>query len=144
MDLELLREYFPKGTNGELRFKNELICYTIELPWRENKRCVSCIPEGKYSLIKRFHVKYGWHLLLQNVPRRSYILVHAAYDAKKELKGCIATVTKNTGEGMGIYPKKALLKLMSLIPDQTTNETIYLSIKKKTDEHPTTYTGTNA
>jgi hypothetical protein len=144
MDLELLREYFPDGTNGVLKFNNNLICNTIELPWKENKRCISCIPEGKYSLIKRYHEKYGWHLMLQNVPGRSYILVHPAYNAMKELKGCIATVTKNTGHGTGIYPKKALVKLMALITEQAANETIYLTIKKKSNEHYTAHTGANA
>ncbi|MEC4048558.1 DUF5675 family protein [Flavobacterium sp. SUN046] len=38
MVLELTRSYYPKGTNGTLKYEDRLICYTIELPWKDNKK----------------------------------------------------------------------------------------------------------
>lgn len=101
MVLVLNRTYFPEGTQGVLEWNGTLICYTIELPWLENQRRISCIPEGEYILQKRFSPKLKWHFLLMNVPGRDLILIHPANDAKLELLGCIAPVTVHTGIGKG-------------------------------------------
>jgi Family of unknown function (DUF5675) len=50
MVLTLSRTYFPDGTNGKIEYNGKLICLTIELPWKENQKKVSCIPEGKYFI----------------------------------------------------------------------------------------------
>ena len=96
MELELFRTYDPEGTNGELKL---VVCNTIELPWLQNQRNISCIPEERYELRKRFIKKFGLHLLVVDVPDRSWILIHPANDAKTQLKGCIAPVTQLTGPG---------------------------------------------
>src|SRR6476620_7785754 len=111
MELKIVREYFPKGTNGELFLNGERLCYTIELPWKNNQHQVSCIPEGRYELKKRYTERFGNHLIFLNVPNRSYILLHAANDALKEIKGCIASVTTLTGEGTGDKARDALRKV---------------------------------
>ncbi|WP_371559569.1 DUF5675 family protein [Flavobacterium sp. Arc2] len=67
----------------------------------QNQRWISCIPEGEYVLQKWFSPKFKWHIHLQNVPRRDFILIHPANDAKKELLGCIAPVTIYTRIGKG-------------------------------------------
>lgn len=115
MEIVLERMYFPVGTNGVLSLNGKEICKTIELPWRNNKARVSCIPEGKYKIRKHYCKKFKWHFELLNVKNRSSIFIHPANDALKELNGCIAPVTKITGEGKGIGSKKALEKLNSLI-----------------------------
>ncbi len=131
MNLELLREYFPDGTNGKLFFKGEKICYTIELPWKNNQRRVSCIPEGKYKIRKRFSKKFGWHLELMNVKNRDLILIHPANDALKELNGCIAPVSEITGEGKGNHSRIALEKLKNeIFPLLESGFIIYINIKK--------------
>ena len=131
MELELLREYFPQGTNGELLHNGESICFTIELPWKNNKKKISCIPEGRYSLINRCNEEFGWHLLVQNVPDRDGILLHAANKALAELKGCIAPVSKLISPGCGSSSKKALRKLIEMVHDVLEHEPVYLIIKKK-------------
>ena len=50
MVIHLTRTYFPDGTNGKLKCDGEFICYTIELPWKNNEKRVSCIPVGKYFI----------------------------------------------------------------------------------------------
>jgi hypothetical protein len=115
MELKLIRIYGQMGTNGYLIHGREVVCKTIELPWRQNKPSVSCIPEGEYIIRKRKSVRFGLHLEVKDVPNRSYILFHPANVAWKELRGCIAPVTKLTGDGMGIRSRVAMLKLMDLV-----------------------------
>ena len=115
MVLVLKRQYFPEGTNGQLKCEGKLICNTIELPWKNNETRVSCIPEGEYYIRKRYSRKYQWHLELLDVPQRKFILFHPANYALKELQGCIAPVTKLSGPGVGLMSRKAFAKLKSIV-----------------------------
>lgn len=115
MEILLKRTYFEKGTNGEISYQGRVICACIELPWRNNKRGISCIPEGRYQLIRRKHPKHGLQLALSIVPKREGILIHPANFALRELQGCIAPVTKCTGEGEGQYSRIALERLQDLV-----------------------------
>lgn len=105
------RTYLPTGTNGEIRIEGRYICHTIELPWRDNRRNVSCIPEGCYRLVLYRSRKFGDCLLVKGVPGRHGILIHPANHAATELRGCVAPVTKLTGEGKGLYSRIALERL---------------------------------
>jgi hypothetical protein len=138
MELELIRAYDPDGTNGELRCGGKTICFTIELPWVGNQRNISCIPEGRYELKKRFVQKFGLHLLLVDVPDRSWILIHPANDAKAQLKGCIAPVANLIAPGKGSGSRLANEKLKALVLEALERkEKVYLKIKPKKDEHST-------
>ena len=114
MNLELERTYYPEGTNGDLYLKSEGLCHTIELPWKENLPGLSCIPEGKYLLTRRYSAKYGWHLLVNNVVNRFVIVVYPANDAPKELRGCIAPVGLLIGADKGTKSKFVFEKLKRL------------------------------
>lgn len=138
MELELVRTYFPNGTNGELRLadsRHGIICYTIELPWHGNNQSVSCIPEGRYELTKRYSPRYGNHLLVNGVVDRSYVLIHAYNDALKESKGCIAPVSICTAEGKGNNSKLSLKKLFAVtsIEFEKGNK-VFITIKSSTRE----------
>ncbi|MBW2962999.1 DUF5675 family protein [Mesonia aestuariivivens] len=111
MELLLKRSYHAQGCTGELFYQGNLLCYTIELPWKENQAQISCIPKGTYNLEKRFSKKFGWHLLIKEVPKRSFILFHPANNALKELRGCIAPVSTLTAPGKGIQSRIAFHKL---------------------------------
>lgn len=113
--LSLHREYGPDGTNGTLSYRGEAICHTIELPWRNNRRRISCIPEGRYRLIQQKYHKHGKQLGIMHVPEREAILIHAGNVAENDLQGCIAPVTTLTGVGRGIHSKEALQKLKELV-----------------------------
>ena len=115
MVLLITRTYFPEGTNGNLEFEGKMICKTIELPWKENQKMISCIPEGKYLLQKRYSKKFKWHIEIMNVSNRSTILFHPANNAIKELNGCIAPVTKISGAGLGLLSRKAFAKLRTIV-----------------------------
>jgi hypothetical protein len=115
MILFLTRTYFPEGTNGKLMCEGKLLCNTIELPWKNNEKRVSCIPEGRYFIRKRYSQKFKWHLEVVDVKNRSYILFHPANNALKELNGCIAPVTKLSGPGLGLMSRKAFEKLKTFV-----------------------------
>ncbi|SMG51628.1 DUF5675 family protein [Sphingobacterium psychroaquaticum] len=110
MRVALLRKYGAGGTNGELFVDSTFVCYTIELPWLDNKRSISCIPEGRYLLAKRYSKRFAWHVWVQDVPGRSGILFHPANTASKELRGCIAPVTLLLGLGRGSSSRAAFRK----------------------------------
>jgi hypothetical protein len=113
MNLVLQRTYFKKGTNGALFINDQFMGFTIELPWKENVKRVSCIPEGVYELKPRYSDKFKHHLVLQNVPKRSLILMHPANDANKELQGCIASVSSLTGIAKGLQSRIVFQKIRS-------------------------------
>ena len=115
MVLFLTRTYFPEGTNGKIQCEGKVICNTIELPWKKNEKRVSCIPEGKYFIRKRYSQKFKWHLEVVDVKNRSFILFHPANNALKELYGCIAPVTKLSGPGLGLMSRKAFEKLKTFV-----------------------------
>lgn len=132
----LERAYFKEGTNGTLFCSQTFLCHSIELPWKENKRSISCIPEGRYELVPRFSNQFNHHLLLKGVEKRSLILIHPANDVLKELEGCIAPVLTLTGIGKGTQSRPALQKLLSLVHQaQERKEPIFLTIKSVNHEH---------
>lgn len=135
MELELIRTYFPNGTNGELYYDGNRLCFTIELPWLQNKPQISCIPEGRYELEKRYSEHFGWHLLLQQVKGRELILIHPGNDAMKELKGCIAPVSILTAEGKGLQSRIALDKIKAIVfPEVEKENKAFITIKSNYHE----------
>jgi len=130
MELELVRSYFPSGTNGRILAQRRLVCFSIELTWKDNRTGVSCIPEGRYALAKRWSRKFGAHLRVMDVPGRSDILIHPANDALQELKGCIAPVSSLSGAGLGLRSRCALQALISLADEAfRRKEPVCLTIK---------------
>lgn len=80
-----------QGTQGYLFF-NTFQCCTLELPWKNNQRSISCIPHG-YYLMKPylFRGKYpSYHIL--DVPNRSNILIHQGNFAGDVSKGYLSNV----------------------------------------------------
>ena len=66
-----------------------------------------------YELKPRYSDKFKHHLVLQNVPKRSLILIHPANDANKELQGCIAPVSSLTGIAKGLQSRSVFQKILS-------------------------------
>jgi hypothetical protein len=130
MELEILRTYYAGGTNGVVHVNSRFQCYSIELPWLDNQPRRSCIPEGRYLLQKRYSPKYKQHLLVADVKGRSFILIHPANDAQKELLGCIAPVTRLTGAGKGAESRKAFHDLISKVYQALDKGAVYVTIKK--------------
>lgn len=129
MELRLTRTYHPDGTNGVLHHGGTQVCHTIELPWRNNRRMISCVPEGRYRLIRRTHFKHGDQLAVAGVPGREAILIHPGNFALTELQGCIAPVTKVVAPGQGVFSRVALERLKAIAyPVLEAGEPVWLII----------------
>lgn len=138
MELLLEREYHPTGTNGILSVSEQFLCFTIELPWKDNRKMFSCIPEGRYPIALRYSQRHNNHLMLTNVPDRNLILIHKANNALQELKGCIAPVRELEKPGMGKQSTAAFNKLMRVAGDAIRKgEEVWLHITKLSNRYTT-------
>ena len=93
INLLLIRDTFSKeSTIGELFLNGERICDTLENPYLDNQRNISCIPEGEYPVRLRYPRESGTrdylHLLIQDVPNREWVLVHIG-NFPSQTKGCV-------------------------------------------------------
>ncbi len=93
INLLLIRDTFTENsTIGELFLNGERMCDTLENPYINNERNISCIPEGQYKVrlrtARESATRDYLHLLVQDVPNRDYILFHRGNTAK-DTSGCI-------------------------------------------------------
>ena len=93
INLLLIRDTFTEeSTIGELFLDGERICDTLERPYFNNQRNISCIPEGVYTVRLRLPRESAsrdyLHLLVQDVPDRDWILFHRG-NYPKDTSGCI-------------------------------------------------------
>lgn len=100
------RVYLEDRTLGSIYSRQGgIICKTLELPWKENQRSISCIPEGRYRVTKEKpipqddpnteadesggrHPRPYWHFRIHDVPGRSGILIHVGTNPKHS-QGCL-------------------------------------------------------
>ena len=93
MKAVLKRETYNKTqTLGKLTITDGttvlLECVTLELPWKNNKRNVSCIPRGSYRVVRRNTPKFREHFHITQVPERYYILIHPG-NFYYQTRGCV-------------------------------------------------------
>ena len=88
------------GTFGILFDGDKPLCNTLEDKWINNKSNISCIPEGRYKVVKHNTKKYPNVWRLQNVKGRTSILIHAGNTAD-DTTGCILV-----GRGFGVVTAK--------------------------------------
>lgn len=96
-------------------------CFTLELPWQNNMRNISCIPEDFYLVTKHKSPNHGDVLKLHDVPNRTHILIHAG-NFTRNTQGCILV-----GDGIKYLDgdtipdvtnsKKTLTKLLASVPE---------------------------
>ena len=96
-------------------------CKTLELPWLDNKRNESCIPLGNYKVSPRQSAKYNKHFHIQDVPGRSFILIHIG-NYKDQTRGCVLIGDKladlNADGYKDVTSSKATLqKLLKVAPN---------------------------
>lgn len=89
-------ESTDEGTFGSLVFGGHA-CRSLELPWRENARQISCVPTGTYRCVIVRSPRMGRVYGVLGVPGRSNVLIHSANLAgdkalgwDTQLQGCIA------------------------------------------------------
>lgn len=95
---QLLRQpSADEGTEGRLLVPGVgFACFTLELPWRDNAPCVSCIPCGEYPCVVAQSPRFGRVYHVRDVPGRTAILIHrgnlagdVSQGLKSNVEGCI-------------------------------------------------------
>jgi hypothetical protein len=86
--LTLARSYTPYGVWGRLSMPSGLTLCTLERPWENNERELSCIPPGSYECIRIDSPKFADTFEVIDVVNRSHILFHVGNDIN-DSKGCI-------------------------------------------------------
>lgn len=69
-------------------------CKTLELPWKNNKQNISCIPNGHYFAKKHISPTFGKSIWIKDVRERSEILIHKG-NFYSDIKGCILVGEKH-------------------------------------------------
>lgn len=95
--------------------------HSLELPWLDNQKNISCIPKGIYKAKKHVSPRFGNSLWIQDVPNRSEILIHLA-NYFSDLRGCIAIGVdlkdlNNDGHIDLVQSRKAINLLMLHLKD---------------------------
>lgn len=106
-------ETSDQGTFGRLT-TNNFTCYTGELPSRDNKSNISCIPKGKYVCDWSYSPRFKRNMYgVAPVKDRAGIRIHAANlmgddskGFKRQLNGCIALGLK-----LGVIDRQRALLL---------------------------------
>lgn len=104
-----------KATQGILIARGKMF-YTLENPWLDNKRNVSCFPSGAYNtnfLKRSASGRYRNVYHVTAVPKRSGILIHAG-NITKHTKGCLLVGKKRgtlAGQPAILNSRSAIRKL---------------------------------
>lgn len=104
--VELQRQAYTEfGTLGQwTMFKDDVVtftCLSAENPDRGNVPKKSCIPEGKYKLVRRHYNRGGYaafEILMADgspIPGRTHVLVHVG-NTMKDVWGCVVLGTAPT------------------------------------------------
>ena len=93
VNLLIIRDTFTEvSTIGNLYLDGEWLCDTLENPYLDNQRNISCIPAGQYKVRIRYPRESATrdyiHLLVKDVKDRDYILFHIGNSAK-DTRGCV-------------------------------------------------------
>lgn len=122
-----------QGTEGILATE-DFFCKTLELPWRYNRRSISCIPSGKYIVKIRQSPKYGSVYWVTNVRDRTWILIHSgnvAGDTSKgfrtHVNGCILLGKKHGwlwNQRAVLTSKPTIRKFRNVMKDETFELTV--------------------
>ena len=135
-NLLLVRDTFTdKSVMGKLYCNSEFIAHTLELPWKDNKKSISCIPKGDYicriRLARESASRDYVHLLVEDVENRSYILFHRG-NYPSDSRGCILTGTHRAQVPDKIFDSKiAHTYLMDYILGNHLSKNISLIIKNR-------------
>lgn len=105
-------------------------CVTLELPYLDNQKRISCIEKGIYDCVKveRSSSFDYFHFSILNVSGRSGIKVHIA-NYVRQLRGCVAVGEKHIdidsdNQSDVTNSTATLKKLIEILPDKFTIEII--------------------
>lgn len=129
---KLERVYLKDRTLGSIKDTlGNVIAKTLELPWKDNERSVSCIPEGAYRVIQQppKEDRPYPYFRLPEVPGRSGILIHRGINPSHS-KGCILVGSRfaeeNTAEPI---LQSSTVKLQWMIDNMPKEFLLQITIK---------------
>lgn len=128
-DLILTRAvYTPTGTLGMIHDDKQAYCVTLEDPWNQNQKNISCIPIGVYEVVPHSGARFKnvWRLL--NVPGRAGILIHAG-NTQANTEGCILLGTSFVPDGAHIAGSQIALDAMRVYLKAKFNNHFKLEIR---------------
>jgi hypothetical protein len=108
--------YTSMGTFGEI-YLNGTRLVTVERPWLDNQRSISCIPLGNYTVKPGYYNRGGYKAMeVMNVPNRSNILFHRG-NTMYDSAGCILITSREgcvNGMWAGLESTSAFNYFMSV------------------------------
>jgi len=115
---QTLGDWFTFDDSGALVYT----CKTLELPWLNNQKSISCFPVGEYDCEKvgpSVSIPYP-HIWIKNVPNRDGIKIHRV-NYVRQLRGCIGVGEKHIdidGDKQKdvTNSKNTLNKLLEILP----------------------------
>lgn len=87
MTIRMYTESGPEATTGYMLMPDGEQLNTLEPPWKNNKRNISCIPQGQYRIKRDKTGRHQW-FSVQDVPDRFAIELHEGHHVNHS-DGCI-------------------------------------------------------
>ena len=140
MELVLVRQKTgDMGTHGVLVTPTQYF-FSLELPWKDNRQDVSCIPNGRYLCQLVYSNKFKRKTyLLRGVPNRSWVRIHRGNYAgdeskgyRSDVEGCILIGTKRAIFGKQEVVGASAVALRKFLKEMD-GEDFYLNITSEFD-----------
>lgn len=113
----LTRQYLPEYTCGILAIDDGGTTFrTLELPYRDNKKNISCIPAGEYICRKVCSPKFGDTFEICDVHGRGNILFHYG-NYVENTQGCVL-LGERWANGMLQDTRLAMQQFMNIFKDE--------------------------
>lgn len=137
MTLFVERTYKKNATPSSITFRNGrdvlFECMGLELPWLDNQRQISCIPEGLYKVARRTSPRFGEHFHILDVPDRSFILIHHG-NYTRDIQGCLLVGREHRDiDRDGIIDVTASVDTMNELREKLPGEFMVVFYEKGTD-----------
>jgi hypothetical protein len=123
MDLTIKRWYQNDCVIGRLTY-GDFQCFTLELPYKDNAKNISCIPPTTYIGRKHLSQKNGNVISIGNVIGRTGIQIHTG-NYTRQIAGCILvgdSVKFLDGDNIPdvTNSRKTLKELLTKLPNEFT------------------------
>lgn len=114
--VKLVRDYQEndeQGTFGTWTTDSGFSVYSLELPNRQNKSNISCIPVGSYKCTMKASPAHGLVYYILNVPGRMDVEIHPANLAGDKEKGWFSQLLGcvSLGRSIGTFKKGETFKV---------------------------------
>lgn len=108
----VIGDFFVASPDFPMSDRGRKLCNALELPWRNNIKEISAIPEGQYKGSVRTDGKLGWRIELSGTGERKNVQIHLG-NKPDNTRGCILLGTgDSTDASCSISGSKQALQLL--------------------------------